>query len=70
MTRPFGYTYEAEKDASGKVIKAWNEIKPDEADAIRKACRDLLNGASLYSIATQWNAAGLKTSKGCTWIAA
>jgi hypothetical protein len=56
-----------EKDASGKVIKAWNDLVPDEADAIRKACRDLLNGASLWSIAKQWNAEGLKTSRGYDW---
>jgi site-specific DNA recombinase len=67
VTRPFGYTYEVEKDASGKVVKAWNDLVPNEADAIRKACRDLLNGASLWSIAKQWNAEGLKTSKGYDW---
>jgi site-specific DNA recombinase len=44
-----------------------NDVVKYEADAIRKACRDLLNGASLWSIAAQWNSVGLKTSKGCTW---
>ena len=44
-----------------------DEIVEHEADAIRKACRDLLNGASLWSIATQWNSEGLKTAKGYTW---
>ena len=40
-----------------------NEVIEDEADAIRKACADLLNGMSLWSIARQWNSAGLKTIK-------
>ncbi|MGV0781471.1 recombinase family protein [Mycolicibacterium sp. XJ775] len=64
VTRPFGYTYEAVKDDNGKVIKAWNEEMPAEADAIRKAAQALLNGSSLYSIAQQWNTAGLRTTKG------
>jgi DNA invertase Pin-like site-specific DNA recombinase len=59
-----------------KAGKAWvqrifgydgNNIVEHEADAIRKASRDLLNGASLWSIALQWNAEGLKTGKGYTW---
>ncbi len=40
-----------------------NEIVWDEATAIREACAALLNGMSLYSIARQWNSAGLKTIK-------
>src|SRR5262245_34972595 len=42
-------------------------IVPAEAAAIRKACRALLNGATLWSIAKEWNAKGLKTSKGYEW---
>lgn len=44
-----------------------NEIVAEEADAIRQGCADLINGASLWGIAKQWNAAGIKTVKGCTW---
>ena len=40
-----------------------NEVVWDEATAIREGCAALLNGTSLYSIAQQWNAAGLKTVK-------
>ncbi len=40
-----------------------NEVIEDEADAIRKACAELLNGMSLWSIARQWNSAGLKSIK-------
>jgi DNA invertase Pin-like site-specific DNA recombinase len=61
--------------AETKRAEAWNpvtdstddEIVEYEADAIRKACRDLLNGSTLWSIAKEWNAAGLKTSRGCDW---
>jgi site-specific DNA recombinase len=68
-----------QKAANGeraKKGKAWvvrvfgydgNEIVEEEAEAIRQACRDLLNGASLWSIAKQWNEAGIKTVKDCTW---
>jgi DNA invertase Pin-like site-specific DNA recombinase len=44
-----------------------NKLVKREADAIRRACRDLLNGATLMSIAKQWNKAELKSSRGCEW---
>ncbi len=44
-----------------------NTIVPREAEAIRKACHALLNGATLWSIAKDWNEKGLKTSKGYPW---
>jgi site-specific DNA recombinase len=44
-----------------------NTIVPKEAAAIRTACHALLNGATLWSIAKDWNAQGLKTSKGYLW---
>jgi DNA invertase Pin-like site-specific DNA recombinase len=66
--RPFGYTYETEKNERGKVIRAWNTIVDDEADAIREAYKALLNGSKkLGGIATDWNAAGLKTTRGNLW---
>ncbi|OBI07065.1 recombinase family protein [Mycobacterium scrofulaceum] len=66
----------AAAEAAGKARAAkWNpvtdatsnEIVEHEAAAIRTACRDLLNGATLWSIANQWNSQGLTTSKGYTW---
>jgi DNA invertase Pin-like site-specific DNA recombinase len=59
-----------------KAGKAWvqrtfgydsDEIVPREAEAIRKASHALLNGATLWSIAKEWNATKLLTAKGCTW---
>ena len=44
-----------------------NTIVPKEAAAIRKACHAVLNGATLWSIAKDWNAKGIKTSKGYQW---
>jgi DNA invertase Pin-like site-specific DNA recombinase len=48
--RPFGYT----PDASALV--------ETEAAAVREAFAAILGNASLHSIATRWNAAGIKTS--------
>ena len=68
-----------QKDANrqrAKAGKTWvqrtfgydgDEIVEHEADAIRKASHALLNGASLWSIALQWNSEGLRTAKGNTW---
>jgi site-specific DNA recombinase len=43
------------------------EVVEHEADAIRRACTAVLNGASIGSIATQWNAEGLPTTRNGTW---
>jgi DNA invertase Pin-like site-specific DNA recombinase len=40
-----------------------DKLVTDEAEALAKAYRDLLSGASLMSIAAQWNKAGLLTVK-------
>ncbi len=68
-----------QKDANkqrAKSGKSWlqrsfgydgNAIVPAEAAAIRKACRALLNGATLWSIAKEWNAKGITTVKGYQW---
>ncbi|WP_425461687.1 DUF222 domain-containing protein [Mycobacterium pseudokansasii] len=77
----FEVEHKAERQKSAnrqraKAGKAWNvrsfgwkgdKLVAREANAIRKASRDLLNGASLWSIAAQWNSQGLKTVKGCGW---
>ncbi|MCG8926611.1 recombinase family protein [Lentzea sp. CC55] len=50
--RPFGYTSDQ------------TDVVPDEAEAIRKAADDLLNGnASLAGIAREWAAKGFTTSQ-------
>lgn len=52
--RPFGYT------------KTGEPLEP-EASALRQAVSDVLAGKSLRSIATEWNAAGLTTTRGGKW---
>ncbi len=56
--------------------KAWNvrafgydgnKLVQAEADAIRQASLDLIDGATLYGIAADWNKAGLTTPKGYLW---
>ena len=44
-----------------------NRIVPEEAAAIRKAAHAVLNGATLYSIAQEWNRKHLRTLKGYPW---
>ena len=56
--RPFGYT---SKDATA--------IDKDEARHLRAAYKAVLRGHSLNKIATDWNAKGVKTSRGGTWKA-
>jgi len=53
--RPFGYTADGMK------------LRPAEARRIRRAYKDFLGGQSLTSIASAWNAAGVKTSTGARW---
>ena len=63
---PLGYRTD-ERDASGKQIPGVSRglvIVPEEAAWIRKAYADLLAGASLYAIAKEWSAAGIKTHRG------
>ncbi|AGB26955.1 site-specific recombinase, DNA invertase Pin (plasmid) [Mycobacterium sp. JS623] len=52
--RPFGYT------EAGEVVDT-------EAGALREAYSAILASASLYSIAAQWNSAGIKTTRGNAW---
>lgn len=54
--RPFGY----DKDVPGKKGK-YVVIRKDEADEIRNATKQLLNGKSVTSIVKDWNARGVLT---------
>lgn len=56
--RAFGYT-----EGNAELVEI-------EADAVRAAYSEVLGGASLGSIATAWNAAGIATTKGNTWRSA
>lgn len=53
--RPFGF----EKDGV--------TVRLDEAERIRQAVADLLAGRTLYSLVSEWNAAGVHTSTGARW---
>jgi site-specific DNA recombinase len=53
--RPFGYT------ANGA------ELVDDEAALVREAVDRVLDGASLYAIATDWNRRGIKSATGGRW---
>ncbi|MFJ1510914.1 recombinase family protein [Cellulosimicrobium funkei] len=53
--RPFGF------DAGGLALR------PREAELIRSGYQTVLAGGSLRSVARDWNASGLTTSKGNTW---
>jgi len=61
-SRPFGF-----KDtADGKRS---TEHDPAEVKLIRKAAADVIDGATTYQIAAEWNAAGVKTPSGRQWEA-
>lgn len=53
--RPFGLT------------RDWSAVVPEEAELIRDAVDRILVGDSMYGIATDWNARGVKTPTGRTW---
>jgi DNA invertase Pin-like site-specific DNA recombinase len=53
--RPFGY------EADGVTLRL------DEAEILRKAADDVLDGVSLGRIVRDWNEAGIKTSRGGEW---
>ncbi len=55
-TRPFGYT-------PGRT-----DLVHEEAELIRQAARDLLDGRSQRSIINDWNARGIKTTMGNRWL--
>ena len=53
--RPFGLT------------RDWSQLVPAEAEQIRDAVDRILTGESFYSVATDWNRRGSKTSTGKAW---
>ena len=53
--RPFG------------LMRDWSETVPVEADAIRAAVDSLLEGGTMYRVAADWNARGLRTPTGGEW---
>ena len=53
--RPFGLT------------RDWSAEIPAEADAIRAAVDSMLDGGTMYRVAADWNARGLRTPTGGEW---
>jgi site-specific DNA recombinase len=53
--RPFGF------ETGGAVVR------PDEADAIRRGCKVILDGGSLGDVMRTWNASGITTTTGKQW---
>ena len=53
--RPFG------------LSRDWSELVEPEATLVRDAVARILNGTSMYSIANEWNAAGVTTPTGKAW---
>jgi len=62
--KPFGYRIVRRGGA------ATLEIVESEADAIRTAARDVLNGKTLKAVARDWTAAGFTTRAGNLWSGA
>ena len=63
--RPFGYRPDGpsmKNGGTGRLAQV-----PHEAEAIRKACADVLAGVGPHPIAKQWNGAGLCTTAGKSW---
>ena len=62
-TRAFGYR----KNFTDDKKYLGDTIVEEEAQQIRKAYSALLAGASLYSIAAQWNSDGITSTRGNRW---
>ena len=75
--RPFGWEPDPDPalledrtpwlDEDGKPVKGILRLRPDEAAALARGCRDVLAGATLAAIARDWNARGILTSEGKQW---
>lgn len=74
----FGYQYRA---VDGKDIEAWPNVfnekehlgrvryvpEPETSEILAEAYRNYVRGKSLRSTATDWNAAGIRTTQGHRW---
>ena len=58
--RPFGLTT-IKRDANGRTYR---ELVPDEAEAIRQAARDIIEGVSVKGVCRRWEAQGLRGTRG------
>ena len=74
--RPFGWELDKNPvDANGdpllddddNPVRGILRLRPDEATALAKAHRDVLDGATAAGIARDWNERGITTSKGRRW---
>ena len=74
--RPFGWELDKNPvdgdgdpllDEDGNPVRGILRLRPDEADALAKAHRDVLDGATAAGIAKDWNERGMTTSKGRRW---
>jgi DNA invertase Pin-like site-specific DNA recombinase len=54
-------------DEDGDPLKGVLRLVPAEADAIRAAFTDLLEGGTVSGIARKWNAAGITGTSGARW---
>ncbi|MGZ4664907.1 MAG: recombinase family protein, partial [Frankiaceae bacterium] len=54
-------------DEDGEPVKGILRLRDDEARAIKDACQSVLDGATLGSIAREWNLLGLTGSLGARW---
>lgn len=61
--RPYGYRPEPAPDGIGKLLY----IEEKEAEVIRRIFRDLLDGASVNTLARQLNTEGTPTARGGLW---
>jgi DNA invertase Pin-like site-specific DNA recombinase len=48
-------------------VEDWSKVDEHEAAAIREGYAMILAGSSLYSVANQWNTAGIRSSRGHEW---
>jgi site-specific DNA recombinase len=65
-SRPFGWLKVTVTEPDGSSRETWDPMQhdPAEADVIRQAVDAVIAGASLTSIARQWNEAGVSQPKG------